>query len=431
MAKIYLKENVYDAGRKRIEDIFDRFGHVCVSFSGGKDSGVLLGLVLDEAEKRGCLGDVAVFHIDYEAQYRMTTDFVTETFANLPEEVEKFWCCLPIGAQCVCRMDADYWIPWEKAKKNLWVRDMPDFPYVVNEDNAPFPFVTGEMDYDFQMRFGKWWNDTHGGDGVTLTGIRADESYTRYMRAKTDLRKHDGVKYLLDQINGTVHGFPLYDWTVEDVWIYYSMTERPYNRLYDLFYKAGLTVHEMRVASPFNDSATGDLRLYKAIDPDTWGKMVGRVNGVNMTALYGGTTTMGWRDIKKPAHFTWKEYCFFLLNTLPDDLRQHYMDKLKVSIKFWHDKGGALDDETIEAMEKAGVMFENVGKVSKVSDKDVCRFEDYPDDVDCRNFKQVPSYKRMCVCIMKNDFTCKYMGFTATKKEAERRKAVMEKYRNL
>jgi predicted phosphoadenosine phosphosulfate sulfurtransferase len=40
-------------------------------------------------------------------------------------------------------------------------------------------------------------------------------------------------------------------------------------------------MNSMRVASPFNNYATSSLKLYKAIDPDSWGKMLLRVNGVN------------------------------------------------------------------------------------------------------------------------------------------------------
>ena len=34
----------------------------------------------------------------------------------------------------------------------------------------------------------------------------------------------------------------------------------------------------------------------------------------------------------------------------------------------------------------------------------------------------------MCVCILKNDHTCKYMGFSQTKRERDMRKEVMDKY---
>ena len=45
--KIYLNKNVYDSAIERINFIFDEFKNVIVSFSGGKDSTVILNLALD------------------------------------------------------------------------------------------------------------------------------------------------------------------------------------------------------------------------------------------------------------------------------------------------------------------------------------------------------------------------------------------------
>ena len=55
-----------------------------------------------------------------------------------------------------------------------------------------------------------------------------------------------------------------------------------------------MSLERQRVASPFISEAIESLRLYKAIEPDTWGRMIGRVNGVNFSAIYGGTHAMGY-----------------------------------------------------------------------------------------------------------------------------------------
>lgn len=161
-----------------------------------------------------------------------------------------------------------------------------------------------------------------------------------------------------------------------------------------------------------------------------WGKMVSRVNGVDFAGIYGQTTAMGWRSVKCPEGFSWKEYMHFLLGTLPEDIRRNYLDKLDVSIRFWRNRGGCLSENVIAKLRAAGVEF-TIGEPSAYrTDKRPVRME-YLDDIDIEEFREIPTYKRMCICILKNDHVCKYMGFSMTKKEKELRENVMRKYNSL
>ena len=47
MKKTENKKNVYDLTQERLSVLFKEFDNVYVSFSGGKDSGVLLSLCID------------------------------------------------------------------------------------------------------------------------------------------------------------------------------------------------------------------------------------------------------------------------------------------------------------------------------------------------------------------------------------------------
>jgi predicted phosphoadenosine phosphosulfate sulfurtransferase len=433
MGKKYVDKNVYEAAIERIEFLFKEFDHILISFSGGKDSGVCLNLCYDYAKQHNMLDKLAMYHLDYEAQYQMTTDYVTDAFCSDFPKIKKYWLCLPISAQCACRIDGAYWIPWNQDAKDIWVRDMPDNEFVINECNVPFAFNKEDLDYSVQDSFVKWFGETYGSTAVVI-GIRADESYNRLRAVITSSNRNQyaGKNYIYKRSDYHYNAYPIYDWRTEDIWIYNGRFEKTYNRLYDLYYQAGLSIDQMRVASPFNDYAMSSLHLYKAIDPQNWGKMVGRVNGVNMAGIYGSTTAMGWKKVTKPAHLTWKEYMYFLLDTLPPQVKAHYMGKLEASKKSWR-VGGAMDPETIEELKAEGAPAIFTGKANNRGSKtkEVVQFDDYLDDTTVTDFKRIPTYKRMCICIMKNDWHCKYMGFAPTKLEAEKRKDAMEKWKSI
>lgn len=421
--------NVYEALIQRLDFVFSEFDKVVVSFSGGKDSGVLLSITMDYAKRTGNLGRLAVYHMDYEAQYTKTTEYVDRVFNSLPDGVDGFRVCLPVKAQCSTSMFQAYWQPWKLSEKAIWCRPMPT-KYVINEDNFPWNFDYEISDYEFNIEFGK---AVYPNKKVCfLIGIRTQESLNRWrtMNRRIAANEYKGRNYTTVITDKLVNAYPLFDWAVEDVWTANARFGYDYNKVYDLMYLAGVPLAKMRVASPFNDCAQDALKLYKVLEPDTWGLLVGRVNGVNFTGLYGGTTAMGWKKITKPPHFTWKQYMYFLLGTLPEETRNNYLYKLGVSIKFWRERGGCLSEETIAELRAAGVDI-TVGESTnyKTSKKPVRM--DYLDDIDIKEFKDIPTYKRMCICIIKNDHLCKYMGFSLTKDEMKRRKAIQEKYKDL
>lgn len=422
--------NVYDAAQKRLKVIFDCFDYVYVSFSGGKDSSVLLNLCIDYIRRNAPDRKLGVFHMDYEAQYRQTTEYVERTFAANRDILEVFHCCVPFKVETCTSMYQPYWRPWEEKCRNIWVRKRPDGCLT----EMDFPFYEPEMwDYDFQRLFTGWLRQHKNAKRICcLVGIRTQESFNRWRAIHSDRNYQHLHNYKWTRRIGwhEYNAYPIYDWKTSDIWTANSKFDWDYNPLYDLYYQAGIPIEKQRVASPFISQAIPTLAVYKVIDPDTWGRMVSRVNGVGCAALYGSTQAMGWRGITCPAGFTWKKYMYFLLDTLPPQTRQNYLEKLKVSIRFWREKGGCLSEETIEKLREAGVSFSVEGPSGYRTDKRPVRME-YLDDIDIPEFREIPTYKRMCICILKNDHTCKYMGFSQTKKEMQLRKEAIEKYQKL
>lgn len=422
--------NVYEAAKKRIEYVFSEFDQVVISFSGGKDSGVMLNIALEYARETNQLHKLSVYHMDYEAQYQMTTDYVTEVMRNLP--VKKYWVCLPVKAPCSTSMFQTYWQPWKADEKGIWCRNLPND--CIHEGNFPWSFDYEISDYDFNLKFGRELSRKK--KTCFLIGIRTQESLHRYKAINKfdDRNEYKSVKWTTVIAPNLVNAYPIYDWLVDDVWIANSKFGWKYNKLYDLMHQAGLSPSQMRVASPFISQGQDNLKLYKAIDPNNWGKLIGRVNGVNFTGLYGGTTAMGWNTIKKPDHFTWKEYMYFLLGTLPEDIKENYLTKLQTSFAYWLEKGGALPVDVFNELPE-GLEYEDLGSPTNnrnyTAEYRVVKFKEYLDEIDIKNPNLLPTYKRMCISIMKNDTSCKTLGFGQTKAELARRKSIMEKYKSL
>lgn len=421
-------KNVYETTMERIKYIFNEFDHVYISFSGGKDSGVMLNLCLQYLKQNNINRKITLMHLDYEAQYEMTTDYVQLMEDKYRDYLKIYHVCVPFKVKTCTSMYQDYWRPWEEKLKDIWVRKLPQIAMTKND----FDFYKDDMwDYEFQEKLSSWIHKREKAKKTAvLVGIRTQESLQRWRAIHKERESYYKGKKYSKRIDSNVYNFyPIYDWKTEDIWIANGKFGFEYNKLYDLYYQAGLPIDMMRVASPFLSEGQETLKLYKIIEPHTWGKLVSRVNGVNFTGIYGGTSAIGWKSITKPKHFTWKQYMEFLLDTLPIYTKEKYLEKLETSINFWKTKGGVLSDEIISELDSLSIKYE-LGTHNYKSDKKAVKL-DYLDDLDIKDFKSIPTYKRMCICILKNDHMCKYMGFSQTKQEMKKRKEAIQKYEKI
>ena len=423
------QKNVYELTQERLKMIFEEFDNIYISFSGGKDSGVLLNLCIDYIRQNSLKRKIGIFHMNYEVQYSMTIDYVNRVLETNRDILDVYRICVPFRVTTCTSMYQSYWRPWDEQKKEAWVREMPKDAMKVDK----FPFYNRKMwDYDFQIEFSRWLHLQKAARRTCcLVGIRTQESYNRWRTIYRGVKKQYKNCMWSTEIDENVYNlYPLYDWKTEDIWVANGKFGWDYNKLYDLYYQAGVSLDRQRVASPFINEAIESLALYKVIDPDTWGKMIGRVNGIGFAGLYGNTHAAGRKSIRLPEGYTWKSFMEFLLSTLTEHTRNRYLAKLKTSIRFWKEKGGVLSDEVIQKLKDRNIPIQIGDSSNYKTEKKPVRM-DYLDDIDIEEFREIPSYKRMCICILRNDHTCKYMGFALTKEENEMKSNALEKYKHI
>lgn len=382
-SKKMLGIDVLTASRKRITWTFDNFERVCVSFSGGKDSTVMLHLVMEEAIKRKRM--VGLFFLDWEAQYKLTIDHVQRCFDLYTDHIDPFWVTLPFRTVNAVSQFEPEWICWEHGKEALWVRQRP--PMTISDETF-FPFYSYPMTFEeFVPEFGRWYGQ--GKSTAIMVGIRAGESLMRW-RTVTNNNKNmlDNKTYTTWVGDGTYNVYPIYDWKTADIWRYHGKTGRPHNELYNLMYRAGVPLHNQRICEPYGNEQRRGLWLFHVIEPETWGRIVARVNGANSGALYCGDkgNIMGNGQVTKPDHLTWESYVRLLLASMPEKTAEHYKNKIAVYLKWYRDRG-------------------------------------YPDNIpDCFDGdtaqKALPSWRIICKVLLRNDYWCKGLCFSPTKQKS-------------
>lgn len=391
--KVYTDKNVYDASIERIEFAFDNFDNLCVSFSGGKDSTLMIQLVNMVAKKKNKKFDV--LFIDMEAQYLMTIEHI-DSMKNKLECIRDFyWVCLPLSLRNAVSVFEPRWICWEKLKKDKWVREMPE--YAINEDNNIFPFFRYAMEFEeFVPEFQKWYQEKKGGKCGSFVGIRCDESLNRFrtiVSTKKDTLSGFGWTTRNKPLKNSYSLYPIYDYRTEDVWIAIFNNDFEYNYVYELMYKNGLGIHQQRLCQPFGDDQKNGLDQYRAIEADNWDKLLKRVAGVNFGNIYCRTSALGNIKSEKPKHLTWQEWALYLLESIGiynKKLEKHYAIKIKKFFTYWEEKCGCsldmIEDEADKKME---------------------------------SLKIVPSWRRVARALERNDFFLTRLSFGETKSDLQ------------
>jgi predicted phosphoadenosine phosphosulfate sulfurtransferase len=340
---------------------------------------------MDEAIKRK--QKIGLLLVDLEGQYKLTIDHALKSIERYKEYIEVYWVCLPIHLRNAVSVYEPHWLCWDEEKKDAWIRDMPEC--AISDVNYFDFFVKGMEFEEFVPKFGEWYSQ--GKSCACFVGIRTDESLNRWrtIASKTKITK-DEKQYTTSVTPNVFNVYPIYDWRTDDIWIYHAKNkDREHNRLYDYMHLAGLTPSQMRICQPYGDDQRRGLWLFHLIEPETWSRVVARVNGANGGSLYMQEwgNVNGYRKITKPKGHTWKSFATLLINSMPPKTKEHYENKIFIFNQWWEKRGyeEGIPDEADYQMEAK---------------------------------RDVPSWRRICKSLLRNDYWCKGLSFTQHKSEA-------------
>lgn len=415
MPKIYKDINVYDAAINRYDIVLNDFDNYYVSVSGGKDSSIMLQLMTQEARKYR--KKFSVLYIDLEAQYQATIGHINALIDATKDVVENwYWCALPLSLRNAVSAIQPKWICWDKKDKEKWVREYPTKRkdiVLVTEDYLPDGwdwFFRGMEFEEFILWFAKWFNETHGGKTAAGIGIRSDESLNRFRTIVSDKKERyknypwTTRAHCKSEVLNCWNFFPLYDWRTEDDWTAVAKLNLLFNPIYELMYKNGLSIYEQRLCQPYGDDQRKGLDQYRTLEPETWEKVLNRVEGVNFGNIYCRTSLLGNIKSEKPDNLTWEQYAVFLLESIgmyAPEVRDHYHTKIKTFLQ-WYEKDGISLDQI-------------------------------PDEADKKleSSKKTASWRRIARAIEKNDFWMSRLSFGETKKDVQRLFELKKKYHNI
>lgn len=395
-AKTYLDHDVLIGARQRIAEALDSCERYYVAFSGGKDSTVLLHLVMEQAIARNL--KVGVMFIDFEAQYKETISHSRQMFELYRDHIDPHWICMPMLLRNAVTNYEPQWTCWDEDRVDAWVRHKPHFC----KTDRDYPFALPGMEFEeFIVLFADWY--AQGKRTAGFIGIRAQESLHRYCAIATWEKRNmmlNGRRWTTRSTGECYNIYPIYDWLTEDIWRYHAAyPSLPQNRIYDRMHAAGVPLHQQRLCQPFGDDQRRGLWLYQILEPDTWAKLVARVNGANSGALYIEETgnINGYHHVVKPPGHTWKSFCNLLLATMPDAVRAHYVERFRKFISGWKQRGySEIPDEAPKELESK---------------------------------QWAPSWRRMCKVLLRNDYWCKGLGQTQPKSEAYQKYKIIKAQR--
>lgn len=302
MTRKQLDMDVVTAAKKRLKNVFSNGVPVTMSFSGGKDSLCLAGLV-EELARAGEIDItlLTVVFIDEEAIFPCIEETVKKWRLRFMALGARFlWFALEVKHySCLNMLENDEsFICFDHTKRDVWVREPP--PFAIRKH--PCHRGSSETYQQFLSRFQK--------GTITITGVRVAESVQR-------LKNIAHKKSNLNKLE------PIYDWKDSDVWLY--LRNRPDIELPEIYlflFQTGKPVNKLRVSQFFSIDTVSSLVNMNEYYPDLMERINRREPNAYLVALYWdsemfGRSTRTRRELEDNRDY--RKLCYDLLKN-PGDL---------------------------------------------------------------------------------------------------------------
>ena len=348
----YSEQNVYESAKDRIRWIFDEFNDthtISVSFSGGKDSTVILHLVKEVMDERG-IKKIPVFFLDQEAEAPLNIEFIREVMSR--DWVDPYWVQSHFREWNASKGDwFNVWGPGEN-----WCREKePNNPYA--DFDIPVKEDFGKVLHSCQVKlFGEKY--------IAIGGVRIEESPNRRLGLTTS-KCYQDITWGTDCGKGALVLYPIWDWSCNDVWYYIFSNKLPYCKLYNyMFTKKSLP--RCRVSSFIHENSIHTLKDLREYDSKFYKSVLKRVENVNTTVQTHDHLISYIGEL--PEYFKdWTEYVYYLADHIIEKpknitkVKGFYDSTMKSLRKMfgWWQPGIEASERSIGCATAAAIVSEN------------------------------------------------------------------------
>lgn len=301
---------------KRLVRIFENKKRVYFSFSGGKESLIIANALFELiTEKKIDPKLLNVLFIDEEAIYPCVEKIVHSWRKKFIMAGATFiWLCMEFRHyNCFNQLENDLsFICWDSSKRDVWIRQKPAF--AVTSHPA---FKQGDTYQDFGKRIK---------DGIHILGLRANESVQR----RHNISAHKQQDNFL---------YPIYDWTLNDVWLYLYNKKVEIPDAYLYMWKISIPLQRLRISQFFSIDTAASLVRMMEFYPELYEKILKREPNAYL-AMYYWDSEMFRRQTKKRKQLEqsneidYKKRFYEKFHNYPDKTKFEYEKIRKILLKY-------------------------------------------------------------------------------------------------